>query len=334
MLKTFIAIALVSAIGYQVKAQTVNYHILRKDIIGGTGGWDYININPTNHQIYVSHGNRITVLNSLTGDSVGVVSPTLGVHGVTFINALGKGYTSNGRANTVSVFDLKTNKILSEIAVGQNPDAIFYDDFSKKIFTCNGRSSDASVVDPKTEKVVATIPLGGKPETAVSDGKGNIFVNIEDKSEVVQFDAKTYTIKNRWKLGKGEEPTGLEIDRSTNRLFVGCGNKWMVVLDAKSGKILSQLAIGEGCDGIAFDQTKKLVFASNGEGTVTIVKELNANKFEVVQTVVSAVRARTITVDQESHKVYLPTAEFAKPTSTNARPALIPGTFYVLEIGE
>ncbi|MBU0695315.1 MAG: YncE family protein [Bacteroidetes bacterium] len=317
-----------------VSAQETSYHIIKKDHIGGTGGWDYIFANPTNQRLYVSHGNRLTVLNLVTGDSVGVVSPRMGVHGVAIIEALGRGYTSNGRSNSVSVFDLKTNQILKDIPTGQNPDAIFYDDFNGMIITCNGRSNDLSFIDPKTDKVIATVAVGGKPETVVSDGKGHVFVNVEDKNEVVKINSKTHEVEAYWKLAKGKEPTGLALDRATHRLIVGGGgNKYMEILDTETGKSLFQLPIGEGCDGIVFDQTKKLAFASNGEGTVTIVKELSANDFRVVQTVKSAVRARTITVDPTTHHIFLPSAQF-KPVEGQRWPMVLPGTFFVLELGE
>lgn len=310
------------------------YHTLKKKVIGGTGGWDYIFASPGNQRLYVSHGNRITVLNLKTLDSVGVVEPTLGVHGVATIEAMGRGYTSNGRADNVSVFDLKTNQILKDIPTGQNPDAIFYDDFNGMIITCNGRSDDLSFIDPKTDKVVVTVAVGGKPETAVSDGKGHVFVNIEDKSEVVKINSKTHKVEAHWKLAKGEEPTGLALDRETHRLIVGCGgNEYLEILDADSGKSLFQLPIGKGCDGIAFDASTKLAFASNGEGTVTVVKELGPNDFKVIQTVKSALRARTITVDPITHHIFLPSADTA-PVAGRKWPAVVPGTFFVLEMGE
>ncbi|MBD3748640.1 MAG: YncE family protein [Sphingobacteriales bacterium] len=310
------------------------YHILKKKVIGGTGGWDYIFANSANQRLYVSHGNRITVLNLKTLDSVGVVEPALGVHGVATIAALNRGYTSNGRANTVSVFDLKTNQILKDIPTGQNPDAIFYDDFNGMIITCNGGSSDLSFIDPKTDAVVATVAVGGKPETAVSDGKGHVFVNIEDKSEVVKINSKTHEVEAHWKLAKGEEPTGLVIDRSTNRLMVACGgNPFMEVLDTKTGKSLFQLPIGRGCDGAAFDAQKKLFFASNGEGTLTIVKEISANNFKVVQTLATARGARTITLDPKSHHVFVSSASF-QAGDQSRRPIAIPDSFFVMEIGE
>lgn len=307
---------------FAVKAQQKpSFHLLRSIRVGGASSWDYITVDPDNHRIYVSNGTRVVVLNEQSGDSVSAI-PANGVHGIALVNSISKGYISNGRSNSCSVFDLKTNKLTGEIKTGDNPDAIFYDEFSKKIFTCNGRSKDATVIDPFTDKVIATIPLGGKPETAVSNGKGLIFVNIEDTNEVVQIAVSTLKVEKRWKLDQGEEPTGLVLDRTTNRLFVGCGNKLMLVLDAANGKTLAKLPIGDGCDGIAFDPSRKLIFASNGgDGTMTVVHESSASKFEIIQTVKTETRARTITADPMNHHVFLPSGQ-------------APGTFHILEIGE
>ena len=193
-----------------------------------------------------------------------------GVHGIAFDKANGRGFTSNGGLNNVTVFDLKTNAVMTQIATGENPDAILYEPFSKKIITCNGRSKDLSVIDPVANKVVATIPVGGKPETAVSDEKGKLFVNIEDKSEIVVVDLKSFTVISHWPLAPAEEPTGLAIDRKTNRLFAACGNKLLAVVDAVNGNVVTTLPIGNGCDGAAFDEGSKNIFTSNGEGYITI----------------------------------------------------------------
>jgi YVTN family beta-propeller protein len=313
----------------QVNAQQkYSYHILKTHHIGGANSWDYITVDPEQHRIYVSNGTRVAILDELSGDSVGVIPNTNGVHGIAFVSALGKGYTSNGRSNSSTVFDLKTNKIITEVKTGENPDAIFYDDYSKKVFVFNGRSKNATVIDPATDKVIATIDLGGKPETGVSDGKGMVLVNIEDTSEIAEINATSFKVEKRWKLDEGEEPTGLAIDRNTKRLFVGCSNKLMLVLDAVSGKTLAKLPIGNGCDGVAFDPTLKLAFASNGQdGTLSVIQEVNAGKFEVVQTVKTEVRARTLTVDPKNHHVFLPSA------NSNGAQA-VAGSFHVLEVGE
>jgi YVTN family beta-propeller protein len=325
MIKSSLFMLLISmTVSIQVHAQSKSsYRVLRTNTIKGAAAWDYISVDPDQHRLYISNGTRVVILNELTGDSIDVIPNTPGVHGIAIVNSLGKGYTSNGRGNNVTVFDLKTNKALAEIKTGQNPDAIFYDDYSKKIITCNGRSNDALIIDPLTEKVISTIPLGGKPETAVSNGKGQVFINIENTNEVVQLNTNSFKIEKRWKLDGGEEPTGLAIDRITERLFVGCGNKLMLVLNAATGQTLVKLPIGDGCDGVTFDQTLKRAVASNGEGTMTIVQETDSNKFDVIQILKTENRGRTITMDQKTHHIFIPSLGSATA-----------GTFHVLEVGE
>src|ERR1700761_130965 len=307
------------------------FHVLTDFPIHSTGGWDYITVDAANKKVYVSHGMQVNILDALTGDSVGVIPDTKGVHGIAIATDFNKGYTSNGRANNITVFDLKTLQVLKQLEAGTNPDAIFYDDFSKKVYAFNGRSKDATVIDVATDAVVATIPLGGKPETGVSDGKGKVFVNIEDTGEEVEIDAATFKVLNRWKLTGGEEPSGLAIDRKTERLFIGCGgNKTMIVLDAKNGNILGKFPIGR-CDGMAFDPELKLAYSSTGEGTISVVRELSADKFEFVENIPTEAGARTIGVDVVTHKLYLPTAQTkpgeATTANPNPRPQQIPGTF-------
>ena len=314
-------------------AQT-NYSIQKTFHINSLGGWDYLAVNK--NELYVSHGNQVNILNKTNGDSIGIVENTNGVHGIAFAPLLNKGYTSNGRLNNITVFDLDSHKILEQIATGQNPDAIMYDDFLKQIITCNGRSNDLTFIDAESGKVVATVAVGGKPETAVTDGAGKLYVNIEDKNEIVVVNTKRYTVEHHWSLGKAEGPTGLAIDVATNRLFAGC-EKTLIVMDATNGNIVTQLPIGEGCDGVAFDALAKTIFTSNGQGNMTVVKEQTANKFAVVSTVLTKPGARTITIDESTHLIYLPTAEF-EPLPADAkkgdRPKMKPGTFQVLVVGK
>jgi len=322
-----------------LSAQTkTGLHVIADYPIHSTGGWDYITTDASSGRVYVSHGMQVNILNAATGDSIGYIPNTQGVHGIAIAHDFNKGYTSNGRASNVTIFDLNTYKVLKTVPTGTNPDAIFYDDFSKKVYAFNGRSKDATVIDAATDNVVATIPLGGKPESAVSDGKGKVFVNIEDTNEEVEIDAATYKILNRWKLTGGDEPSGLAIDRETNRLFVGCGgNQKMIVLDATNGAILATFPIGR-CDGVGFDPGWKLAYSSNGEGTITVVRELSADKFEFVENIPTEAGARTISVDTVTHKIYLPTAQLkpVAPTAENAhpRPQQIPGTFHVIVVGK
>jgi DNA-binding beta-propeller fold protein YncE len=322
------------AVTLQASAQQkTGFHILKDIPIASTGGWDYITVDGADKRIYTSHGNQVNILSTVTGDSIGYIPKTMGVHGIALVKSLGKGYISCGRANVVTVFDLKTFKTLEEIPVGQNPDAIFYDDFSKKIITCNGRSKDATVVDPATSKVVSTIPLNDKPETAVSDGKGKIFINGEGTSTVIVIDATTFKEIARYKIDGGESPSGLDIDRKTNRLFIGCGDtKTMVVMDASNGKTVGKFPIG-GTDGVVFDPGLKIAYASNGEGTISAVRELSADKFEFIENIPSEPSARTIGIDVVTHKLYLPAAK-TEPATGAGRPKQIPGTFHIIEVGK
>jgi DNA-binding beta-propeller fold protein YncE len=317
-----------------VFSQNTSFKVVKTFPIKSSGGWDYIAVN--DHKVYVSHGTQVNILDENSGDSIGVIPGTTGVHGIAFDNALHKGYTSNGRLNNVFVFDLSTNKILKEISTGENPDAISYEPFSKKIITCNGRSKSLSVIDPEKETVVATIDLNGKPEEAVSNGKGKLFVNLEDKSEIAEIDMKNYKVMNRWPIAPGESATGLALDKKTNRLFAGCDNKMLVVVNAENGKVITSLPIGEGCDGVVFDANKNLVFASCGEGNMTVIKEKDSNHFDVAQTVPTQTTARTIALDATNHTLFLPAADLAPadPNATSRRRSFVPGTFKVLVVKE
>ncbi|WP_428329982.1 YncE family protein [Mucilaginibacter sp.] len=330
-----IALALPVSLSAQTKT---GFKVLTTFPIKSSGGWDYITVDGASKRIYASHGMQVNILDVATGDSVGIIPDTKGVHGIALAPGLNKGYTSNGRANNVTVFDLKTNQVIKQVAAGTNPDAIFYDEFSKKVYAFNGRSKDATVIDAVTDQVVANIPLGGKPETGVSDGKGKVYVNIEDTNEEVEIDAATFKVLNRWKLEGGEEPSGLAIDTKTKRLFIGCGgNKTMIVLNATNGKIVGKFPIGD-CDGVAFDPELKQAYSSNNEGTISVIRELSADKFEFVENIKSEKGARTIGIDTLTHKLYLPTAQLkpVEPTAENAhpRPQQIPGTFHVVVVGK
>jgi len=317
----------------QVNAQkTTGYKLSNTFHVASMGGWDYPAVDETSNKLYLSHGMQVNILDKNTGDSVGVILNTTGVHGIAFVPALNKGYTSNGRTNNVTVFELSTGKTLGQVATGKNPDWIMYDSFTKKILTSNHTGGDISVIDPTTDAVVATIAVGGaKLETIVSDNAGKVFVNAEDKNEIVAIDLQKYQVLAHWSLAPGEGPTGLVIDPITKRLLATC-EKLLVVLDATNGKMVTQVPIGEDCDGAAFDPATKLVFTSNGDGTITVVKEVDKNTFKVVETLVSKKGARTIAIDTKSHKLYLPTADFEAPAKdgSKGRPKMIPGSFQVL----
>jgi len=305
------------------------YAVAKTYKIVSSGGWDYIAVSQ--NKVYASHGTQVNILDEGTGDSLGFIPNTNGVHGIAFNIPAGKGYTSNGRSNNVFVFDLKTNQVLKEISTGENPDAIMYDAFSNTIITCNGRSHDLSVIDATSEKVIATIPLEGKPETAVSDVAGKIFVNIEDKNKISVVDIVNGKVLESWPISPGDGPTGLAIDLSTHRLFAGC-EKLLIVIDSKTGKIVDKITIGDGCDGVAFDNQLKYIFASCGEGKLTIIHEKSATEFEVIDNVPTKRSARTLAVDEKNHEVFLPAADMQPNTPAGQRPQMIPGTFQVLVV--
>ncbi len=309
------------------------YKVVNQIHLEGDGGWDYLSVDEAAGRLYVSHSSMALVVDLKTGKQIGKIADTNGIHGIAIAPSLNKGFTSNGRDNSVTVFDLKTLEITGKISVtGKNPDAILFDSFSGKIFTFNGGSSNASVINPAQNKEIGLIPLDGKPEFPQTDGKGNIYVNIEDKSEISVINATSLKVEKSWSIAPGEEPSGLALDKETQRLFSVCGNKLMVVSDALAGKVVTTLPIGDGCDGVAFDPATKLVFSSNGEGTITVVKEENKDSFKVIDTVVTQKGSRTITIDKTTHHLYLSGAEFGAPVEGSRRPPMKPGTFVVLDV--
>jgi len=321
------------------QANPSGYHLLKKIPIGGEGGWDYLALNGQTRLLYVTHGSTVEIVNIDTGVKGEAIANLKGVHGVTFAPEKNRGYISNGRGNSVSVFDLKTNTVLEEIpSSGQNPDSIMYDAFSDRVFTFNGRTANATAIDAATNKVVGTVDIGGKPEFAVTDGKGTIFVNNEGKSEIVSFDAKTLEVKKRWSIAPGEGPSGLAIDLRNKRLFSVC-DKVMVVSDFETGKVVTTVPIGSSPDAVRYDAGTGLVFSSNGEGTLTIVRQESVDKYSLLETVATARGARTMELDPKTHHVFVVTAEYgptAAPTKEQPkpRPSVVPGSFHVLEFGK
>ena len=320
-------------------AAAPGYHLIKTFKLGGDGGWDYLTLDNASRRLYISRSTHVIVIDADTGQPVGDIPDTPGVHGIALAPELGRGFVSNGREGTVSVFDLKSLKVLSKIKVGENPDAILYDPASKRVFTFNGRSDDVTAIDAAKGAVVGTIKVDGKPEFAVSDEKGEIFVNIEDKSELMALDPNKLEVKARWPLAPCEEPSGLAMDRKHRRLFSGCGNKLMAIVDADTGKLVSTLPIGDGVDANAFDPETGLAFASCGEGVLTVVHEDSADKFSVAENVPTERGARTMTLDPATHQVFLVTAKFGPPPAPTAgqphpRPAILPDSFVVLVMGK
>ena len=314
------------------------FHQVAKYKLGGEGGWDYLTMDSATRRLYISRGTRVVVINIDTGAVVGEIPNTNGVHGVAVASEFGKGFVSDGRDDKVTVFDLNTLKPTGEVKAGRNPDAIIYDDGSKRVFAFNGGSSDATAIDAATEKVAGTIPLGGKPEGGAADGKGTVWVNIENKSEVAVIDSKKLVVKSKWSVAPGEEPTGLALDRDHHRLFIGCGNKKMIVMNSDDGKVIAALPIGDGVDAAGFDPSTGLAFASNGDGSLTVVHEDSPDKFTVVENAKTQPRARTMAVDLKTHNVVVVTAEFGPPPAPTAaqprpRPPMVPDSFTVLVYG-
>ena len=337
----FIVVAL--ALGILLSVHVANaqektgYHVAKKIMVGGSGGWDYLAYDAPSHRLFVSHSDRFVVINTDSDKVVGEIGQLEGVHGMAIANEFNRAFVTNGTSSSVSVVDMKTLKVLSKIPVGKKPDAILYDPFSHRVFVYNGQSENASVIDAAKGTVISTIALGGKPEFSATDRKGHIFVNLEDKNEVVGFDASTLKIFARWSLKGGDEPTGLAIDVEHHRLFSVCHNKLLFVLDSDNGALVAKLPIGDKVDGCAFDPGTGLVFTSNGEGTITVVREESPSEFIVMETVVTQPGAKTITLDPETHSLYLPTAEYGPtPAATPGTPAprapILPNTFVVLKV--
>ena len=313
------------------------YHVVNRIKLGGEGGWDYLIADGDANRVYISRATHVIVLDTKSGKPVGEIADTPGVHGIALAPELGRGFTSNGREGTVSIFDLKTLSTSNKVKVEENPDSIIYDPATKRVFAFNGKSHSASVIDAQAGNVLKTIPLDGKPEFAASDAKGEVFVNIEDKSELTAIDANTMEVKAKWPLAPCTEPSGLSIDRKNERLFVGCDNKMMAVVNANDGKVITTLPIGEGVDATRFDEGTGLAFASCGEGVLTVIKEESPNKFRVVESVPTERGARTMALDTKTHNVYTVTAKFGPPpapTKENPHPwhTIVPDTFVVLEL--
>jgi DNA-binding beta-propeller fold protein YncE len=306
---------------------------------GGAGGWDYLTADAANRRLYVSHTGQVEVVDLDSGKPVGQITGMTGIHGIAVANDLGVGFISDGRANEVVEFSLADLAVKKKIKAGTNPDGIVYDSVSKRVFAFNGRSQDATVIDAASGAPAGTVKLDGKPEFPVSDGAGSVFVNIEDKSELVKINSKTLAVEATWPLAPCESPSGLAIDKANRRLFSVCDNKLMAITDADSGKVVATPAIGDGPDAAAYDPGTHLAFSSNGgSGTLTVVHAAGKDKYSVAETVETAKGARTMTLDEKTHKVYLSDANFA-PAATPAvagqrsRPRILPGTFHVLVFG-
>ena len=314
------------------------YHYLNEIDVGGAGGWDYMTVDDAAHRLYVTHGDKIVVIDTRTDTVVGEIADTPGVHGFAVAPDLQRGFSSNGREGKVSIVDLKTLQTTGKVGTGKNPDAIIYASGPQEVYAFNGKDQSATVFDAKSGNVVTTIALPGTPEFAAYDPVADmVYDNIENKNEVVEINAKTHEIVNTWPVAPGAEATGLAVDLDHHRLFIGCRNRLMVMMDSTSGKVMASVPIGERVDATAFEPGAQRAFCSNGDGTLTIAYEDSPDKLVVVQDLMTQKGARTMALDLQTKKVYLATAKFqASPANGPApsRPTPIPGTFKILVYGE
>lgn len=309
------------------------YHVARRVVLGGNGGWDYLTVDPVARRVYVARDTHVQVLDADRDSIVHDIVGTEGVHGIALAPGFGRGFTSDGRDATVTIFDLHTYGVIGRVLVtGRDPDAIVYDSVSRRVFTMNGGSDNATAIDAASGAVAGTIALGGRPEFAVADGRGRVYVNIENRSALAAIDARTLAVVGHWPLAPCEAPSGLAIDREHRRLFAGCRNKLMAVIDADSGHVITTLPIGAGVDADRFDPETQLAFASCGDGTVTIVHEDAPDRFAVAGVLATQRGARTMALDAATHAIFLVTAQFGPPAAggVRSRPTIVPGTFTLL----
>jgi YVTN family beta-propeller protein len=315
------------------------YHFLSEIPIGGEGSWDILTINSAASRLYLSHATKIVVVDPNKNAVVGEIADTPGVHAFVAVPEVQRGFSSNGKESKASVVDLTTLKTTSKINTGSNPDAVVYEPRHGEVYIFNHTGNSVTVINSKTATVSATISLGGTPEfAAVDQAAGRVYCNIEDKSEVAVIDADKHEVVARWSLAPGEGPSGIALDAAHHRLFSGCHNKMMVMLNTESGKVVGSVPIGAGVDGCAFDDATQLAFASCGDGTTTIAKEETPQKLTVVQTLKTERGARTMALDPKTHRIYLPTAQFQpapspSPGASPARPTIIPNTLKLLVYG-
>jgi len=323
----------IKVVAMQAQPPGSSFKVLKKYELGGEGSWDYLTIDADARRLYITRGSHVMVMDVDNGKIVGDIPKTMGVHGVVLAPKLKRGFTSNGGDSTVTIFDMTTLKETARVKVGDSPDAILYDPATDRVFTFNAKSKDATAIAGDTGAVVGTVKLGGRPEAGVSDEKGMVYVNVQDKHEVVAFDAKELVVKSRWSVAPGELPTGLGIDLAKRRLFVSCRNDKMVVLGADTGKILGSLPIGKGTDACVFDANANLAFSSNKDGTLTVVEAPATGPYRVLANVLTQVGAKTMALDAKTQNIYLATAQFGE-AKAGQKAALVPGTFTILVVGK
>jgi YVTN family beta-propeller protein len=333
-----VAVILCGCTALYAQAPVSQYRIANRIHVAGDGVWDLLAVDDATGRLFLSHGTAVAVVDTRAGTQIGTIEDTKGAHGIALARDLNRGFITCGRDSSVAVFALDSLRVVARVPVtGRNPDAILYEPASRRVFAFNGGSANATVIDGATNKVVGTVALGGRPELPAADGMGTVFVNLEDKSMVEAIDAATMTVKAEWPIAPGEEPTGLAMDAATRRLFIACHNKMMVIMDADDGTIVGTVPIGERVDGADFDPALKRAYSSNGDGTLTVVQEVDTNTFRVLENVATQVGARTLAVDTKTHHIFLPTAEFGPAPAPTAehprpRPTIVPGSFVVLDV--
>ena len=341
MKKIACVVGVIMLIGIAIVSAQTNgsqYRIANRINVEGDGFWDLLAVDDSTGRLFLSHSTMVQVVDTRMGKLIGVIPDTKGVHGIALARDLNKGFVTCGKENSVAIFNLKTLEVIERVPVtGTNPDAILYEPYSQRVFAFNGHSANSTVIDAKSNKVIGSVTLDCKPELGVSDEMGKVFVNLEDKSMVDVVNARSLKVEQRWPIGPGEEPTGIAIDKANHRLFIGCNNKVMVVMSSENGKVIATLPIGEHVDGVGFDPGMKRAYSSNGDGTLTVVEEIDKDKFQIVENFITQKGARTQAVDNKTHHIFLPTAEFGetpKPTTENPkpRPTIKPGSFVVLDV--
>jgi DNA-binding beta-propeller fold protein YncE len=322
-----------------VDAPIAPYHVIAAHTLGGDGGWDYISLDTVYHRLFVARSDRVMVIDEESGKLLGEITGLHRTHGVAFSYPAGHGFVTGSGDSSVTMFDLATLKVLGTTKADAGADALIFDPASSHIFSFNGGANSSTVVDGSSGQRVASIALGGRPEFAAADGMGKVFVNLEDSSAMVEIDAKTNKVTRRWPLAPCESPSGLTIDVAHHRLFSGCENKMMAISDYQTGKVIATVPIGTGVDANRFDPATGLAFASNGEGTITVVREESPEKFTVLQTIATAPGARTMEIDRTSHRLFTVTARFgpvpeqATPANPRRRPPILPDSFVLLVLG-
>ncbi len=301
--------ALVFAVASLSLASAEDLAITKKIPIAGQGGWDYLAVDEGARRLYVSHGTQVEVLDVDSGAIVGKIANTPGVHGIAVAPELGRGFVSNGQSSTVTIFDLKTLKTIAEVPVGKKPDAIIYDPATSRVFAFNGDSNSASAIQAADGKIVGTVDLGGGPEFAVADGTGYVYDNVEDANLVLKINSRTLKVEQRWPTAPCASPSSIAMDRANRRLFIGCRSKVMAVMNADTGKVIATLPIGDHVDATAFDPASRLVFNSNGEGTITVIRQDSPDKYSIVENVKTLPKAKTMALDPKTHRLFLSTAE-------------------------